>query len=143
MRKEVVFAIIIGLILGLVILYGVQLANRSANQAAATVTAPPPAGGPSITPTPTIIAGLTVTSPSDHAIVNTGSVRITGKTTPDADVAIYSSEDDALVAADKDGNFVSDLKLTGGENLITLTTLKPDQTTETVQISIVYSTAKL
>lgn len=141
MRKEVVFAIIIGLILGLVILYGVQLANRSAKQAAATVTAPTP--GETLAPTPTITAGLTVTSPSDHAVVNTSLIKITGKTTPDASVAIYSSEDDTLVTADKDGNFESDLELTGGENIITLTALKPDQTTETVQISVVYSTAKL
>lgn len=141
MRKEVIFAIIIGLILGLVILYGVQLANKSANQAAGTVSTPTPAE--TLTATPTIIAELTVTSPSDHAVVNTATIKIIGKTTPDASVAIYSSEDDALVTADKDGNFVSDLKLTGGENIITITSLKLDQTTQTIQISIVYSTAKL
>lgn len=140
MRKEVIFAIIIGLILGLVILYGVQLANRSANQAAATVTAPTP--GETLTPTPTVSA-LSIISPNDHAVVNTATIKITGKTTPGATIAIYSSEDDALVTADKDGNFTSDLKLTGGENVIKFTSLKPDQTSESIQISIIYSTAKL
>ena len=140
MRKEVIFAIIIGLILGLVTLYGVQLANNSAKQAAISTT-PTPEETP--TPTPTAISGLTITSPNDHSVVGTATIKITGKTAPDAAVAIYSSEDDALVTADKDGNFESDLKLTGGENVIKLTSLKPDQTTETIQISVIYSTAKI
>ena len=141
MRKEVVFAIIIGLVLGLVILYGVQLANNSARQAANTSATPTPEE--TLTPTPTPISGLMVAYPNDHAVVNIATIKIVGKADPGATVAIYSTEDDNLVAADKDGNFESDLKLTGGENIITLTSLKPDQTSESTQLSIVYSTAKI
>ncbi len=142
MRKEVVFAIIIGLVLGLVILYGVQLANKSAEQAANVSTTPTPEETTTLTPTPTI-SGLMIISPMDHVIVNTSSVKITGKTAPGATIAAYSSEDDALVTADKDGSFSIDLKLTGGENIIKLTSLNPDQKTESIQFSIVYSTAKI
>ena len=76
MRKEVVFAIIIGLVLGLVILYGVQLANNSARQAANTSATPTPEE--TLTPTPTPISGLMVASPNDHAVVNIATIKIVG-----------------------------------------------------------------
>lgn len=143
MRKEVVFAIIIGLVLGLVILYGIRVANQSARQAATTSTTPNPEEMVTQIPSPTPVSGLTIISPTDHAVINTSTAKITGKTVPGSTIAIYSSEDDGLVTADKDGNFSLDLKLTGGENIIKVTALKPDQTTESTQITVIYTTAKI
>ncbi len=142
MRKEVVFAIIIGLILGLVILYGIQLANQSTKQAANSSLTPTPTETVSQTPAPGTNQ-LTITSPQNHAVVNTGSIKITGKTAPNSSVAISDTEDDALVTADKDGNFTVDLKLAGGSNTISLTSLKPDLTTDTAKITVIYTTAKI
>ena len=143
MRKEVVFAIIIGLFLGAVILVGWQLADQSAKQAAST-TAQIPQGKPDLAPPETPIAqGISVISPQDHAVINVNSIKIIGKTLANVFVAASNSEDEAIVTADKDGNFSVDLALTGGENVIKLTVLKDDLTTASTQITVIYTTAKI
>jgi len=142
MRKEVVFAIIIGLFLGAVILVGWQLADQSAKQAASTTATPQTKPDPASPDTPTA-QSLTITSPQNHAVVNTNSIKITGKTLPNASIAATNSEDDTIVTADIDGNFSVDLSLTGGENVIKLTVLKDDHTTDSTQITVIYTTAKI
>ena len=141
MRKEVVFAIIIGLILGGIILFGFQIANQSAKEAASPATQSGQVT--SATPTPTIaMSNLTLTEPENHAVVNTSTIKISGKTKPNSSIAIESETDDALLTADSTGSFSADFKLGGGENLIRITALLPDEKTESLEISIVYSTAK-
>jgi len=71
------------------------------------------------------------------------SIKIIGKTLANAFVAASNSEDEAIVTADKDGNFSVDLALTGGENVIKLTVLKDDLTTASTQITVIYTTAKI
>lgn len=142
MRKEVVFAIIIGLILGGIILFGFQVANQSAKEAASPAT--PSGQVSSATPTPTIVENsLTLTEPENHAVVDTSPIKISGKTLPNSTIAIESEADDALLMADSTGNFSGDFKLGGGENLISITALLPDGKTETLAISVIYSTAKI
>jgi hypothetical protein len=143
MRKEVVFAIIIGLILGAVILVGWQLADQSAKQAVST-TAQTPQANPDLAPPETPVSqGISVIFPQSHAVVNTDSLKIIGKTFPNASIAAIGAEDEAIVTADKDGNFSVDLTLIGGENVIELTVLKDDLTTDSTKISLIYTTAKL
>lgn len=142
MRKEVIFAIIIGLALGGVILYGLQLANRSAKEAASATGTPGAVVAPA-TPTPAVESKLTIAEPLDHAVVNTTTIKIRGKTLPASAIAIESEDDDVLLTVDSTGIFSTGFALTGGENLIQVTVLLPDQKTETVAISIVYSTVKL
>lgn len=142
MRKEVVFAIIIGLILGGVILFGFQIANQSARQALAPATSSGQIASP--TPLPTASqSNLSLTEPLDHAVVNTSSIKISGKTLPASAVAIESETDDTLLSADESGNFSADFVLAGGENLIKIATLLPDQKTESLEITVIYTTAKL
>jgi|CXWL01.1.fsa_nt_gi hypothetical protein len=141
MRKEVIFAILIGLILGFVILYGIQLANQSAQNAADSSITPTQSASPSVTPTPTSSTKLTITQPDNHAVVNTTSITITGKTIPGSDITILSSEDDTLTTADDSGNFSADFKLAGGENIIKITALSPDKNLEETSLTIIYTTA--
>ncbi len=143
MRKEVVFAIIIGLFLGAVILVGWQLADQSAKQAASTTVQTPQAKPDLASPETPIVQGISLISPQNHAVVNTDSLKIIGKTFPNALVAASNSENEAIVTADKDGNFSVDLSLIGGENVIKLTVLKNDLTTDSTKISLIYTTAKL
>ena len=142
MRKEVIFAIIIGLALGGVILYGLQLANRSAKEAASAAGTPSAQVAPA-NPTPAVESRLTLSEPLDHAVVNTATIKIRGKTLPASAIAIESEDDDVLLTVDSSGNFSTDFALTGGENLIKVSVLLPDKKTETIEISVVYSTVKL
>ncbi len=141
MRKEVIFAILIGLLLGFIILYGIRLANLSTQKAAAPT--PTQTVSPSLTPTPTQTSKLTIKQPSNHAVVNTAILTITGTTIPDSQVALQNSEDDTLTTADTSGNFSAQLKLTGGENIIKVTALSPEKILEEVQLIIIYTTAKI
>ena len=59
-------------------------------------------------------SNLSLTEPINHAVVNTSSVKISGKTLPASAIAIGEA-DDALLTADGDGNFTTDFKLSGGE----------------------------
>ncbi|MEK7524745.1 MAG: hypothetical protein AAB548_00015 [Patescibacteria group bacterium] len=142
MRKEVIFAIIIGLVLGGIILYGMQLANQSAKEAASATGTPGAVVAPAA-PTPAVESKLTIAEPLNHAVVNTSTIKISGKTIPASTIAVESTEDDMLVTADAAGNFSTNIKLAGGENLIKITTLLPDQKTATIEVSVIYSTVKL
>ncbi len=141
MRKEVFFAIVIGLILGAAILFGFRLADKSTKEALISVQEKPDQA-PSATPTPPK-SNLSFSEPSDHAVINSANIKISGQALPDSLVAVTSETDDALVATDESGNFSVDFKLAGGENYITATALFPNQNTETKTVSVIYTTAKL
>lgn len=143
MRKEVIFAIIIGLCLGVTILFGIRLANQSTKAVSTTTNPTPTEPGPVLTETPIQATAITLISPKNHSIINSPTAKIIGKTLPNSPVAIVSSEDELLITSDNDGNFSADIELAGGENTIKATVLKTDQTTESAQISIIYTTAKI
>ncbi len=140
MRKEVLFAIILGLILGVVIIYGIQIANRSAKELAKTALTPTPTQ--EIQPN-TPVQLLTITSPQDHSVNFTDTVIITGTTKPNSEIIIINVEEEILTKADSVGLFSAKVKLTGGENIITISSLSPDQKQETIELTVTYTTAKI
>lgn len=144
MRKEVIFAIIIGLILGGVIIFGIQIANKSSQQASSTIITPTPITNQS-PPTPLVTQAsqdLTITSPTNNSVVSTPFVKVVGKTYPNSTVAIYNDIDEQLTQSGPDGVFSADLNLQGGENLITITSQTQSQSAD-LKITIIYSTAKI
>ncbi len=144
MRKEVIFAIIIGLILGGVIIFGIQIANKSSQQASSTIITPTPITNQS-PPTPSITQAsqnLTITSPTNNSVVSTPFVKVVGKTYPNSTVAIYNDIDEQLTQSGSDGVFSADLNLQGGENLITIISQSQSQSAD-LKITIIYSTAKI
>lgn len=144
MRKEVLFAIIIGLILGGVIIFGLQLANKSSQQASSTTATPTPITNQSnLTPTPTQTdQNLTISSPSNNSVVNTPTVKVVGKTFKNSPVAIYTNSDEQLVISGADGSFSADIALDGGENLIKITS-QSDSASANSEVTIIYTTAKI
>lgn len=144
MRKEVLFAIIIGLILGGVIIFGLQLANKSSQQASSTTATPTPiTNQTNPTPTPNQTdQNLIISSPSNNSVVNTPTIKIIGKSFKNSPVAIYTNSDEQLVTSGADGNFSTDLSLGGGENLIKITS-QNDSTSASTEIIVIYTTAKI
>lgn len=59
---------------------------------------------------------LTLTDPSDGLVTSTSDITVSGKTTPNADVAVNDQE----LKADSKGNFSVKLTLDEGENTITI-----------------------
>lgn len=143
MRKEVSFAIIIGVILGGAILFGINLANQS------TANLPSTQVPQIITPTPISdgegkeqtknMSELSLTSHQDLDVVFETPLKITGKSQPGTKVAIITEEDDIITTTENDGLFTSPINLVSGENKVSLTTLTSDNKTETKTYTLYYS----
>lgn len=141
MRKEIIFAIVLGLILGVVIIYGIQIANRSAKELAKTTAATTPTQ--ETQPIIPVSQPLTITSPQDHSVSFADTITITGTTKPGSEIIIAASEDEIYANPDITGLFNAKVKLIGGENIITITSLSPDQKQETIELTVIYTTAKI
>ena len=149
MKKEVIIAIAVGFGLGLVITFGIWTAQKSLKKINSPVLLPTPSPvSQAVSPSPTTTAiansSLTITSPEDESLVNTGTINIVGKATPKAVVAVTFEDGQNIVTADDSGNFSLGVDLIGGYNTIVITALDPATGTESSQTLLVtYSTAKL
>jgi cytoskeletal protein RodZ len=76
---------------------------------------------------------LTILSPKQGERIKSDSVKVTGKTIPDATVYI----NDQLATLEFDGNFSYNLKLISGENLITVKALNRRGQEKEVKIEVV------
>lgn len=139
MRKEIVFAIILGLILGGVIIYGINLANKSANQIENTdinlITSP--------TTTPTPSPTLKIISPANHQVLFENTITITGKTEPSAYISLIWEEDETIIQANQQGNFSQEIDLIGGDNQITISAANDQGYQEEIIFNLVYTTATI
>jgi len=138
MRKEVIFAIILGLILGGVIIYGINLANQSTNtnQLPTDTTSTPTV---SLTPAPT----LQITSPQNHQVIFDDTVTITGRTQPLAYVSIIWEEDEIITQANDQGSFSQEIDLIGGDNQIDISAADNQDYQESLVLNLVYTTADI
>lgn len=138
MRKEVIFAIILGLILGGVIIYGINLANNSVNHVdnnTDTITSPTA----TVTPSPT----LKITSPQNHQVLFENTTTLVGKTKPLAYVSLISEENEVIIQADEDGNFSQEIDLVGGDNQINISAANNEGYQEEAVFNLIYTTANI
>lgn len=71
-------------------------------------------------PSPTPASGLflTIDSPQDESVVNQRTVKVSGKTLPNAKIVIVTQTDEEGAVATKDGTFSTDITLDQDENII-------------------------
>lgn len=149
MKKEVFLAIAIGFALGLVITFGIWTANKSLKNAPAVAKASPtPATQTSVLPTPASQPSaqnlsLSITSPEDEALVNTDTVSLTGKTSPNALVAIMYEDEQQITQADARGEFSATIDLIAGYNNISVTAFDSEGKDTTQSVVVTYTTAKI
>jgi hypothetical protein len=150
MKREVFLAVAVGFVLGLIITFGVWTANNTlknhipgnrppavANVTPSPTTVPPPSSSVKQIP-------LTLTSPAqDETLVTTGSLTVSGKTSPDAAVALVYENGESIGTADDSGTFSFDIKLDSGYNRITATAFDKDGNTAKTQILVTYTTNKI
>lgn len=139
MRKEVVFAIILGISLGLILAFGVYQANKATN------TAPKVAQNsnnptPSTTPLPNDSL-LNVVAPQDGQIYNSAIATVSGSTRADNMLTIISENDELFVKPNADGTFESEVNLDSGLNTIKVTALTPQGQKQEVDLKVVFTTA--
>jgi len=152
MKKEVLLAVFLGIGLGaaLVLLarYHQQLGSMFSQQVAeikkpSQKSTPTPTQKAQLSPTPSVSAiNLSISQPVDNAVVNHSPITIKGRTAPGATVVLIGDEDEAILVADKDGNFETEFKLSGGANDIEATAYNQDGAETKIVFTVTYSTAK-
>lgn len=140
MRKEVLIAIVIGFSLGLIITYGLWTANKAFQK-----TSPPaPAENQEkISPTPSLLIPLIITSPLDNSLSSQEKIKVTGQTSPQATVVVLWPEGEKIIEADNEGKFDTEISLVGGNNEITITAYDQQENETSKILTVVYSTAEI
>jgi hypothetical protein len=143
MRKEIIFAIILGLILGGIILYGLRLANQATKDLTLIQTTPTPESQPTDTEiAPDNKSILTITSPLDNSVSSIDKITLTGSGPANTDLAIIAENYQEFIQTDNQGNFGQEIDLISGENEISVSLVNQNQL-ETQQITVIYTTAKI
>lgn len=143
MRKEVIFAILIGAFIGLAIAFGLWRANKAflpqkqPNEATET---PGTQNDQQSTENKIATSSLLITQPENGAVVSTDTISVEGSTFANSTVVIATNADEAIVQADKDGTFSADIKLGAGANQIKVTSFDKDGNEASTNVTVVYST---
>lgn len=140
MKKEIVFAVIIGLVVGLIITFGVYRARRAVSDST-TINVD------SATPTPTPISSqkesFLLTEPVDETLTTESQTRVSGQTFPNAVIIVLTQSGETVGQADSQGNFSLNVPLLAGANLLTIRVSGDNQDTKEVTRTVVLSTADL
>lgn len=139
MRKEVVFAIVLGISLGLILAFGVYQANKATNTT-------PKVAQNSNTPTPSVTQApndslLNVVNPQDGQIYNQSIATVSGSTRADNMLTVISENDELFVKPNPDGTFEAQISLDSGLNNIQVTAITPQGQKQAVNLKVVYTTA--
>lgn len=135
MRKEVIIAIILGLVLGSVLVYGIYTANK----AATSVIRPTQETATNQEETVAQTELLTITTPLDGDIFSTPVATISGQTDPQNALVIITENDQFTPETDQDGNFILEIKLIKGGNLIQITAITPTGQRRDEYLNLVYT----
>jgi hypothetical protein len=144
MKKEVLFAIILGIIAGSIVMYGVYTARNAMTlsqqkRIEATPTAP-------ASPTSEVVvnkSSMTITSPQNGTLTDKSNMTFSGKSFPGAIVVILNNGKETVTDADNNGNFSVELTLEGGSNYLETTSTSQDGKQEFDSRFVVFSTANL
>lgn len=139
MKKETIFLSLFALIIGLLVaggfFYAYRMISRDDTPESTPIT---------INPTPTPVSSnseeLMVNEPSDESVVESKSVKVTGKTVPGS-IVIVSSENDEQVATPTDnGNFSVTTTIGEGVNVLEILSILPDGNERKAVRTVTYTT---
>lgn len=142
MRKEVLFAIIIGAAVGLVIAFGIWRANKAfmpqrkeAGQQAVTA---PAVGGPQQQQIQN--SQLVVTSPENNSIVSSNKIVVEGTAPTESTIVITTNAAEAITQVDNGGAFGQEIEVDGGANEVKVASYDQEGNKSEVVLTIVHST---
>jgi hypothetical protein len=92
------------------------------------------------TPTPKPKTYLSLSKPSDEAVMTSKTLEINGKTNPEATVIIITAADQEVLQPSSQGNFSTTITLDNGQNLIKIYSIMPDGETISLDRTVTYST---
>lgn len=133
MRKEVLFAVIVGIALGATIGFGVWRANIAFG----------PTQNPQPSPKPEVQASITqellLTQPETGTVISESKVTLKGSTLPLAKVVILGSMDETIIEAGADGSFEEEVNLAPGPNEISIVAFDKNGQRSEQKLALVYS----
>ncbi|KKU09298.1 MAG: hypothetical protein UX13_C0044G0007 [Candidatus Woesebacteria bacterium GW2011_GWB1_45_5] len=134
MRKELIWAGIVGITFGLVIAFGAWRINSSLK------TKPP---STEATPLPEQNSELKIAlaKPENDDVVTEDSVTVSGITKPLAWVTLSAEEDDYVVRSEQSGVFEEEVGLIPGVNQIKITAFDPEGNKSTEKVLVVFSSS--
>ena len=92
------------------------------------------------TPTPTSNLFLTIDTPTDEIVTNEKTIKITGKTVPDAKIVILTATNQEAAVPTNDGDFSTDIVLNNGENIIEISAISSSGESVKVRRVVSYTT---
>ena len=138
MKKEKIIlsasAIIVGTLVAILILYIYQSTRQIQPSEVKSISVSNP------TPTPVSGLFLTIDSPKDETVVTLRSIRVSGKTIPDAKIVILTPTDEQAAVPSDDGSFSTDINLDQDDNIIEITAIAPNGEIVKVRRVVSYST---
>ena len=135
MRKEIVWAAVVGISFGLIIAFGVWRINSSLNKQKP---------GPSATPSSINTVGefkITLDTPADASVVTNTPIAVSGITKPLTWVVVSGESGDYILQSDEQGLFSQDADLSPGINQITITAFDATGSQSSQKVLVVYSSA--
>jgi hypothetical protein len=138
MLKGFILAIFFGTLIG----FGTSSLLVNTNQKKSSV---PAVISPLPTPVLTVIPApiLTIDYPKNESVINTANITVKGNTVGSSFVLISTVKDSYQTVADNSGSFSIDLSLDLGANLLKIKSISPDNTENSLELLVTYSTAKL
>jgi hypothetical protein len=135
MRKELIWAGIIGISFGLVVAFGAWRINSSLKK-----------NGVPPSPTPTSIGQnsefkITLNKPSDNDVVTTTPLVIEGITKPLVWVTVSGETGDYILQSDERGIFTQEVQLDPGVNQINVTAFDPKGAQSLEKVLVIFSSA--
>lgn len=137
MKKEIFFAVLLGLSLGLIVTYGVYRATQADTQDQVSNIAQSTTGDQNSQSNETV-SNLVINSPKDEALVDTKTIPVTGLTTSNSFVIVYVNETPYITTADQTGAFSISVDLAENSNFIGVYALNQDGDETTVELLVTY-----
>ena len=136
MRREIVWAAVVGISFGLIIAFGVWRINASLTKSKPDDTLVTP-----IPQSPEQEFKITLNTPENNTVVTNSPVSVSGITRPLTWVVVSGETGDYILQSDEQGVFSQDVNLTPGVNQIKTTALDQTDSQTFQKILVVYSSS--
>lgn len=135
MRKEIVWAGIIGVSFGLIITFGTYRINSFFNKSKAISTEATPS------PKDNQEFKITLDKPENDDVVTQNSVTVSGITKPLIWITVSGEDDDYILQAGDNGVFTQNVNLIPGVNQIKITAFDPEGNESIEKVLVIYSSS--
>ncbi|MBI2268532.1 MAG: hypothetical protein HYU80_03795 [Candidatus Blackburnbacteria bacterium] len=140
MRKELLFAILIGVIIGLAIAFGIWRANKAFLPQRSKEAVQIPSISPEQQEEKIKTSQLVITAPENNLVVSTERVTVEGTAIPGSSVVITANAGELIAETQADGSFKEEIELLGGANEVKVAAYDKDGNKSEQTVTVVYST---